>query len=372
MSRQFSARATRRGARLALVLLPLLAACDIPTRLPTWDQTWLIPGDSTTVSVSQLLPPSGDLTMSTVAGQPVFALTVASPGTYSQSLGQMCSACAAANGTTVPKPAFVLTDSIDTSLPTDVVTATIVSGGFTYTVTNNFSFDPIRPNAAGAPYGYFVVTVMNGTTLVARDSVNGATVAMGANGATLQRSLPLVLTGGSLDVSGSAPLRVYLTLNSPQGDPVTINTSQSLSIAIQPAPVALSRAQVQMGNQSIAANQTTIDFSSVSDQALIARVQGGTLHLVIASPFGVQGTLTATFSAPGAAPITKSVALTTAVQQAPDISLSADELSSLLGKSVTLSVSGSVSSPSGTVTLTPTQALKVNSTFQIILSTTES
>jgi hypothetical protein len=37
-----------------------------------------------------------------------------------------------------------------------------------------------------------------------------------------------------------------------------------------------------------------------------------------------------------------------------------------------LDVSGSVNSPSGTVTLTPTQALQVNSTFQIILSTTES
>jgi hypothetical protein len=37
-----------------------------------------------------------------------------------------------------------------------------------------------------------------------------------------------------------------------------------------------------------------------------------------------------------------------------------------------LNVSGTVSSPSGTVTLTPTQVLEVNSTFQITLSTTES
>jgi hypothetical protein len=86
----------------------------------------------------------------------------------------------------------------------------------------------------------------------------------------------------------------------------------------------------------------------------------------------VQGSLTATFTAPGAAPITKSLALTTAAQQTPAISLTADELRSLLGKSVTLNVSGTVSSPSGTVTLTPTQVLEVNSTFQITLSTTES
>jgi hypothetical protein len=101
-------------------------------------------------------------------------------------------------------------------------------------------------------------------------------------------------------------------------------------------------------------------------------VQGGTVHLRIASPFGVQGTLTATFSTPGSAPIIKTVQLTTAAQQSPDIALTATEMRSLLGHTATLSVSGTVSSPSGAVTLTPTQALNVTSTFEIILSTTES
>jgi hypothetical protein len=136
--------------------------------------------------------------------------------------------------------------------------------------------------------------------------------------------------------------------------------------------VSLSQAQVQFGSQSVSAAPTNIDFTSVSDQALIDRVQGGTVHLGIASPFGVQGSLTATFSAPGTTPITRTLTLTTAGQQTQDITLSAAELRSLLGKSVTLDVSGTVSSPNGSVTLTPTQQLQVNSTFQIILSTTES
>jgi hypothetical protein len=110
----------------------------------------------------------------------------------------------------------------------------------------------------------------------------------------------------------------------------------------------------------------------VSDQALINRVQGGTLHLAIASPFGVQGTLTATFSAPGAAPIVKTIPLTVQAQQTADVTLTAAELRALLGHTDDLTVSGSVSSPSGTVTLTPSQVLKVTSTFEIILSTTES
>ena len=363
--------AARATARLSLLLLAAVGACEVPTKLPSWDQTWVIPGDSTRIAVSELLPKTGELTVSTSGGQPVFALNVAAPAAISRSLGQVCSACAAANGATVPKPAFTIADSTGVALPTDLVAATVVSGGFTYTITNNFSFDPIRPNAAGAPYGYFVIRVMNGTTLVALDSVDGAALGIGKNGATLQRALPLNVGGGSLSITNAKPLEVYLTLNSPQGDPVTINTSQSFSVAIQPLPIALSQAQVNVANQSINAAQTSVDLSSVSDQALINRVQAGTLHLNIASPFGVQGTLTATFTVPGAASITKTIPLTTAAQQTPDVSLNAAELRTLLGKTANLSVSGSVSSPSGAVTITPTQVLRVTSTFEIILSTTE-
>ena len=358
-------------ARLGLLLLVAVGACDVPTKLPSWDQTWLIPGDSTRVSVSELLPKTGELTVSTSGGQPVFALNVATPAAVSRSLGQVCSACVAANGTTVPKPAFTMKDSTPITLPSNLVAATIVSGGFSYTITNNLSFDPIRPNAAGAPYGYFVIRVMNGTTLVALDSVDGAAFGIGKNGATLQRPLPLNVGGGSLAITSASPIEIYLTLNSPQGDPTTINTSQSFSVAIQAAPIALSQAQVTIANQTINAAQTSVDLSSVSDAALINRVQGGTVHLIIDSPFGVQGTLTATFSAPGVSSIVKTISLTTAAHQTPDLSLTATELRALLGHTSDLTVSGSVNSPSGSVTLTPTQALKVTSTFQIILSTTE-
>jgi hypothetical protein len=364
--------ASRAIARLGILLLVAATACDLPTKLPTWDETWLIPGDSTRVAVSELLPQTGELTVSTFGGQPVFALNVAAPPSVSRSLGQVCSACAAANGTTVPKPAFTIVDSTRITLPTDLVAATIVNGGFDYTITNGFSFDPIRPNAAGAPYGYFVIRVMNGSTVVAVDSVNGATLGIGKNGATLQRSLPLNVGSGSLTITSSSPLELYVTLDSPQGDPTTINSNQSFTVAIQPAPISLSQAQVRLANQSVSAAPTTVDLSSVSDQALINRVQGGTLHLAIASPFGVQGTLTATFSATGAAPIVKTIPLTIQAQQTADVTLTAAELRALLGHTDDLTVSGSVSSPSGTVTLTPSQVLKVTSTFEIILSTTES
>ena len=365
-------RATRLTARLGVFLLIGLGACEVPTKLPTWDQKWLIPGDSTTVGVSQMLPASGDITIGTASGQPAFLLSIAAPGTYSKSLGQICSACAAANGTTVPKPAFVLQDSMTTSLPSDLLSATVVTGGFIYTITNNFSFDPIRPNAAGAPYGYFIISAVNGSHEIARDSVDGSRLPIGKNGATLQLNLPVLPNGGSVTIDNTAPLKIYLTLNSPQGDPVTINSSQSFSVSVQPTPIGLSQAQVTFGSQNISAGQTNVDLSSVSDQTLINRVQGGTLHLTIASPFGVQGTLTATFTVSGMGPIVKTIPLTTAAQQSPDVSLTATEMRSLLGHSVNLTISGSVNSPSGSVTITPTQVLKVTSTIEIVLSTTES
>src|SRR5205085_12638178 len=111
MHSQSHAGHARFAARLGILLLVAVSACEVPTKLPSWDQTWLIPGDSTKVSVSELLPKTGELTVSTSGGQPVFAFNMATPAAISRSLGQVCAACAAANGATVPKPAFTMKDS---------------------------------------------------------------------------------------------------------------------------------------------------------------------------------------------------------------------------------------------------------------------
>src|SRR5438046_10153814 len=104
-------RAARTYARFSIVLLAGLGACEVPTKLPSWDQTWLITGDSTKVSVSELLPKTGELTVSTSGGQPVFAFNMASPATITRSLGQICWACAEANGARAPQPAFTIVDT---------------------------------------------------------------------------------------------------------------------------------------------------------------------------------------------------------------------------------------------------------------------
>ena len=351
----------------ASLLLCAVVACDIPTGVPTWNQTWVVPGDSTQVSVSELLPKSGEVTVVTAGSTKVFSLAVPAPPAISTSLGQVCPVCVSANGTTVSKPAFTLRDSTSTTLPSDLVSAAITSGSLAYTITNGFSFDPLRPNAAGAPYGYLVVRVMNGTTVVASDSVDGQTTAMGKNGATFQRTLAF----NAVTVSGASPLRVVITLDSPQGDAITINTSESFSLAAQPGQVTLGQATVKVQSQSIAGQQTSIDLSSVDASAVVNRVQGGALRLTVANPFGVQGQLDAVITAAGMAPITKTIVLSSSATSTPRVDLTADELRAMLGKSVTLTVGGVVSSPSGTVTLDPTQVLKVKSDFELTISTTE-
>ena len=81
----------RRSVLLALVGL---AACEFPTEAPKWEQTWVVPGESITVSVAELLPTGVDLTTDSSAFS-----TTAPGSSLSFSLSEMCgSACDIANG----------------------------------------------------------------------------------------------------------------------------------------------------------------------------------------------------------------------------------------------------------------------------------
>jgi hypothetical protein len=139
---------------------------------------------------------------------------------------------------------------------------------------------------------------------VSRNHTVSAPLAIGKNGASVQRTLPLNVGGGALSITSAKPIRIYLTLNSPLGDPVTINTSQSFSVSIQPLPIALTQAQVNVANQTINAAATSVDLSSVSDDALINRVRADA-HLTIAAHWRADAA--ATFTVPGGAQIVKSI-----------------------------------------------------------------
>lgn len=352
-----SPRSTRRGHPLwlAVPLISLLAACDFPTELPKWDTTWVVPGESTTISVSSLLPSS----ITTSGNNFVLSLQ---PATFTQTLGQMCGGtCTALNGFTVPKPAFTTSFSSSISLPSDVVSAQVTGGQVRVVLSNNLGFDPIRPSAIAR--GHVVVTATAGSTVLARDSIAGESTAF-TSGSTLTRTLTL----GAATVSG--PITIGIKVSSPEGDPVTINTNNSLSVTATPQTISVSQANVRVTNRAITGASVELDLADV-DEEVTSRVKSGALLLTLVNPFaGTTGTLSVRIVTPSAI-ITKSVSLAAGTSSAR-VEFNQQEIQAILGSSpVTLSVSGTVSGPAAGVAVTPSQVVAISSRLELTVGPKE-
>ena len=344
-------------------------ACDVPTAAPRWNTTWHVPADSSEIAISSLLPAS--VTVVDMDGTPAFAMDV-SGTSFARSLGEVCSACVAANGTRVPKPEFTIAGSSAVGLPTDVASADLVGGVIDYSLGHSFEFDPLRPSSdGGAAKGWFTAKISLGPTVVASDSVNGADLAF-APGTTHSRVV-------TLDASHAAPLRVdgpltvAVTLYSPAGDSITMNSSHSMTVHATPRDLRVGEARVSVPSRTLVARESTMDLSGLG-QEVSARVQSGAVILHILNPFAVQGTMSATLTAPGGTPVVKEVALPLGGASASPVTLRVDlsstELSALLGHSnVAVAVNGNVDAPSGQVTVTPTQSFVVRSMLEVILAT---
>lgn len=333
-------------------LLAALAtsACDIPTGLPKWDTTFVVQAEGTSVSIAQFLPSSITLTNNNSA----FALSLGS-STFGQTLGALCPPCAAFNGQTVPKPAFTGTFGTSISLPADVASASLASGTVQLSIQNNFSFDPIRPSATAR--GSLTATVRSGTTTLGTVTLNGTTNAL-PPGSTTQLTVPL--NPGTV----SGPLDVTVTLDSPAGDPVVVNTNALFNITATPTNILLSSAQVRVQNRQINAAQVTLNVGNI-DQFIVDHVKSGALVLTINNPFNVTGAMTMTIVT-GSTTITKTVNIA-AGQTTVEVPFTQSELQSILGQSnVTLRLSGPVSS-NGNVTVTPTQSLSFTALLRLII-----
>src|SRR5437868_1195620 len=111
------------AARLGLAMLGMLAACDVPTEAPKYTTEWNVPAKSTTISVNTFLPAG----VTATSDNSSFQATVSPASTsIARTLGQDCTTCSAANGATVPKPAFSGGGSATVSLPSSVTSATLV------------------------------------------------------------------------------------------------------------------------------------------------------------------------------------------------------------------------------------------------------
>jgi hypothetical protein len=343
----------RLGAAFGVLLLAS-TACGYPTEIPQVDQRWIVPPQVRTISVASLLP----ATIGIAPDSGAFTVSLA-PATVTRPLSADCASCAAANGTTVPKPAFVATASAATPLPADIVSASLVAGSVQLDIRNGYNFDPLRPSATAR--GYAIVTITNGALTIARDSIDGAAVALPAGGAL---SRTLALTPGAL--SGASPLTVTIQLNSPAGDPVQMDASRSISATLTPGVVRVSSAQVSVVAREVTSS-STLDLRDI-DATISDHVTGGALLFDIVNPFAVTGTITVKLTAGAVAPITRTIALAVG-RSTPSVTLTGDELRSLSGRIVTLQVSGPVSQTAGAITVTPKQVVEITSRLDLTLHT---
>ncbi|HTR78548.1 MAG TPA: hypothetical protein VMH39_10570 [Gemmatimonadaceae bacterium] len=340
------------------VLLALLAACDIPSAAPKWDMTWNVPGQSTSISVNSILP-SG---VTANGANTAFQVTV-QPVAIQQTLAQDCGACVVANGTTVPKPAFVATGNGSATLPNSVTSATLIGDTLVLTVTNGFNFDPLQPTAAPAgDTGWVVTTVKSGAVVIGKDSANGLTFALGKNGAVATRKIAL-----SGSVAAASGVSVSVTIDSPKGDAVTVNTAQTISFNATVGTLKISSATVNLGSATTLAppTPTSIDLSGIGSE-VSGRVNNGVFLLSITNPFAVSGALTATFTG-GPQSVVKTLVLSPAATSTDTLMFTNADLQNLLGYSLSLGFSGTVSGAA--ITIMPGQTVAVSSRLQINLET---
>jgi hypothetical protein len=320
-----------------------VTGCGIPTDLADWDMTWSVPTTGTSIGVNSLLP-SGVSS----AGN-AFAVTVPTT-TITRRLGDDCSACAAANGLTVPKPAFIGSGTSTAMLPSAVTSATLGANTLNVTLRHGYNFDPLRPSAMAR--GWLRLVVTSNGVVIGRDSLNGATTAF-PSGSTLTRTLTLA---GDVTRSGVV---VTSTIDSPAGDAVLMQADASLSATAAFTNLTVTKATVSLSNQSITSDPTSLDLSDI-DSDIRDRAQGGKITLTINNPFAATGALTVSFTG-GAQPVQKSIQLSSG-PSTQDISLSKAELRALLGYNISLRATGQVNGSS--VSVMPGQTVTVSSRLQ--------
>ena len=347
----------RRGADAAIRLFVLslggLSACDFPTDVPRWDTRWVIPAENTSFPVAQLLPGGIALTNDGEAfAVPLSAISI------SRTLREICAACSAVDGLTVPKPPFTVSFGGDLELPEGLLAARLLEGGVEFRLRHDFPFDPLRPSATAR--GYLLLSVRSGSTLLARDSIDGRSTAL-PPGRGIVRTLQLQ-TG---DIAG--PLEVGITLHSPLGDPVTIDLDDRLVLDVPPGEIAIADARVLVSDRSISTPEIVLDMSNI-ETTVSERVQGGAVQLQITNPFDISGEFELRIVTP-----TGQVVRPVEIAQGESnvrIELNGDEMRSMLGQSdVRLSLAGVASSAAGGTEVHPSDEIALAARLEMVVAT---
>lgn len=338
-----------------LAIAGLLGACALKdlTDPPNWDLQLNVPTKSTTISVGTMLPTG----VSIIADSSAFTVSVGSTS-FNRLLGPVCAECVPLNGLTAPKPAFSFSANNATNLPSDVSTATLTAGTIAIVIQNGFGFDPINVAGAATPGTLVTIATDANNRQLAKDSVNGATTSLAANG-TLNRTL--TLSAGAL----KGPITITSTVNSPAGSATLINTAQQLTVTGTPQSITVSGAQVTVTNKNVSTSATEFDLSDL-DSAIRDRLAGGKLLMSINNPFAVAGTLTVRFQG-GTANVTKTLALATGTTT-PTVEFTQSEIRSMTGNKLALTITGPVSS-SAPIAVAPRDKISVTTRLELTITT---
>jgi hypothetical protein len=355
---RFSARLSFRallGRVSVLALLAVLSGCDVPTEIPLFDVRWVIPIDSTSIPVSDLLP--ADVAVS--GGN--FQLTVGPVG-LTQTLGALCPACILIDGSFVPTPAFNISYQNGGTLPTDVVSATLASGSISIDIQNNLGFDPIRP--AVADPGTMTITIHDvdaAGPVIGQVVLDGATDAI-PNGALTNVSMPL--TPGSL----SPTFVVVIDLDTPAGDTnVLIDINATLDITAIPGAILVSSATLDVDGRAVGFPQTTLDVVTI-DPDIVSRILNGALIVDVQNPFGVAISVQVEIGAPGIVTLQRTLDIGSAPTSSVALNYTGAEFQSFLGQpGVFFRGNGAVDSPGVPATVTPIQEVVIETSLDLTL-----
>jgi hypothetical protein len=354
-----AASARVRACVTAVALAAFASACslDFPSSAPQWETRWVVPADSTTVSVASLLPAN----VSVSPDGNAFVLSL-DPVGVTRTLGELCSDCALANGLVVPKPAFTDSVSFSIALPTDVSSVALAGGTINLSLTHNFNFDPIRPSATER--GSITIRIVHGSTQLAQTVIDGTVESFATS---TQKNRTLVLAPASI----TGPITARVIIVSPAGDAITMDASRSFTATATPTDIRVSQATVRVQDKALSGTEMELDVEGI-DESVANRVKSGGFRFTVNNPFTAEGTLSATISAPGITPIVKTMNIPTGVSNAV-IQYTGDELRSFLGQpDVILTIGGSVTSTTGGfVTITPGQAISIVSKLDMIITTEE-
>ncbi len=334
---------TRRCLATLAAAAAFAVACDVPTEAPLLEQEWQVALDSVTVGTADFLPDGIGLSPDSSR------FVVSYPGTaVSVSLASLCGGLCPGTGTLPVKPQFRQTLTATTTLATDLVSAEVAGGSVAMAITHTLEFDPLSPPGATG-HGYVVVRVTSDGVLVAQDSIDGADARFTAAD-TLRPSLelePATVTG---------QLGFDVIVYSPAGGPVSVGADDGLKVTLSPGTLQFSGATVPLDTRAFGPYSQTANLDV--DSTIVSHVQSGALILSTDNPLAVSGSLVLDFGVADGT-IRRTVPLQPGEQQVR-VDFTPEQLRSLLSSpDVRITATGTGTSQTGSVTLHPTDRIRV-------------